>query len=506
MPTRGVPLRLFLTCWVVYCLHFATDFAREHFLVARMVEQHTFTLDPYYGMHPDIFQLPNGHAYHGANPGISMLGAIPYFILHPVVEAVVAGELEARAARGDTSAVYNDPRPARQEFYRTARSHGWDIRFGLIGLITMVFCMAPISAAGAVILNRTLAGAGLSPKLALGGALLYAFGTPIFFRSAYLNQNLAVGVFAFASFALLWNPGEWTGLKPRARLLMAGLLSGLALLCDYSGGVLLGLIGLYAVWKAMRDGTIREAIADGAWFTLGALGPILLLWWYQYSCFGNPFLPPQNYMPSSQYLSGTGYKGVTGPRGDLFSMLLLDPRFGLLVTAPVLCFALLAPYFAWRRRSFLGTRELTFLLVIPLGLILFFSSVVYTRLQYITGIRYLIPAIPFLIVPTLAVLIRVPRIIGLSAALFSFALSWPLAMSRLEEQQTSILANLKAVYLAGFRLPALTTLSRMAAQYAPEAAGSISPLPLFALAGAVIFMIWKVGEPGRPLRADDGSD
>jgi hypothetical protein len=46
----------------------------------------------------------------------------------------------------------------------------------------------------------------------------------------------------------------------------------------------------------------------------------------------------------------------------------------------------------------------------------------------------------------------------------------------------------------------------MAAQYAPEAAGGISPLPLFALAGAVIFMIWKVGEPGRPLRADDGSD
>ena len=59
-----------------------------------------------------------------------MLGAVPYFILRPAVDMIVAREFTARQARGDTSAVYNDPRAARQEFYRRARANGWDVRFG----------------------------------------------------------------------------------------------------------------------------------------------------------------------------------------------------------------------------------------------------------------------------------------------------------------------------------------------------------------------------------------
>ena len=124
MTPRGFSFRLFLTCWLIYCLHLATDFTREHFLVSAIVERHTFTLDPYSGMHDDLFTFTNGHTYHGANPGIAMLGAVPYFILRPAVDMIVAREFTARQARGDTSAVYNDPRAARQEFYRQiGRAH-----------------------------------------------------------------------------------------------------------------------------------------------------------------------------------------------------------------------------------------------------------------------------------------------------------------------------------------------------------------------------------------------
>ena len=58
MPTSGVRLRLFFTCWIVFVLHFATDFVREHYLVISMVEDHTYALDKYYGLHVDIFQNP----------------------------------------------------------------------------------------------------------------------------------------------------------------------------------------------------------------------------------------------------------------------------------------------------------------------------------------------------------------------------------------------------------------------------------------------------------------
>ena len=40
-------IRLFLTCWVVFCLHFATDFVREHYLVVSIVEDASFDLNKY---------------------------------------------------------------------------------------------------------------------------------------------------------------------------------------------------------------------------------------------------------------------------------------------------------------------------------------------------------------------------------------------------------------------------------------------------------------------------
>lgn len=501
MPRTGIGLRIFLTCWMVYCLHYATDFMREHFLVASIVERHTFTLDPYAGRHADLFQF-NGHTYHGANPGISMLGAVPYFALHPLVERVVQGELAKRRAAGDTGAVYNDPRPARQAFYAWARANGFDIRFGLIGLITMVFCMAPLAAAGGVVMFKTLRGAGLSDKLAVGGTLLYAFGTPLFFRSAYLNQNLAVTHFIFAAFAVLWNPGDWTGLAEQKRELLAGFLGGMALLCDYTGAVLLAGIGLYALVRAWPAGGVRGAFQAGVRITLGALGPMVVLWWYQYECFGNAFMPPQKWMPPTQALSDKGWKGVMGPDPALFKMLLFDPRFGLFVTGPLLMLGLLAPL-ARRRSSFQpATRELTALLLFPALVLLFFSSLSYTQLQYIHGIRYVVPAIPFLLVATLVVLLALPRWLSLSLGILSLALGWGLAMGRLEEQHRSILVGLKSVYLGGLRLPALTTLGRMSAQYAPELGGTISPLPAFLLAGAFLWLVWRVEWPARRLGDD----
>jgi hypothetical protein len=54
-------LRIFLTCWLVYVFHFATDFVREHYLVLSMVEDQSYALDKYYGFHVDIFQNPRGY-------------------------------------------------------------------------------------------------------------------------------------------------------------------------------------------------------------------------------------------------------------------------------------------------------------------------------------------------------------------------------------------------------------------------------------------------------------
>ena len=46
----------------------------------------------------------------------------------------------------------------------------------------------------------------LSPWL----ALLYAFGTPVFFRTGFINHNMILGHFTFVAFLAMWNPGKDT--------------------------------------------------------------------------------------------------------------------------------------------------------------------------------------------------------------------------------------------------------------------------------------------------------
>ena len=108
MTIPGLRWRLFLTCWVLYTLHFATDFAREHYLVMSIVDDHSFALDKYYGLHVDIFQnppeAPVQGAHHGANPGISMIAAVPYALLKPAVDLVVNRSLQARAGQSRIAA------------------------------------------------------------------------------------------------------------------------------------------------------------------------------------------------------------------------------------------------------------------------------------------------------------------------------------------------------------------------------------------------------------------
>jgi hypothetical protein len=495
MPTSAIRLRLFLTCWIVFVLHFATDFVREHYLVVSMVEDHTYALDKYYGLHVDIFQNPPNArvqgAHHGANPGISMVAAIPYALLRPAVDFVVNRELAARAARGDTTAVYRDDRPRRVEFYQKIRRMGLDIRFALVGAITMAFCMAPLSAASAVVMFNLLEAMGLLRRTALGLSLLYAFGTPVFFRTGYLNQNLGLGIFAFMAFALIWDPGDRIGWTVQRRFLIAGLLGGLAFLCDYSGAILMGLLGFYAWWRSSDEAGVGGGFRLSLWYLLGCIPGILLLWQYQYASFGNPFLPPQNWMAPVEWID-VGYKGVGGISVTLLRLLLADPRYGLLITTPVALLAVAAPWLARRDPRPLPFREAVVCLTLTAAMVLFFSTVQYTQLQWVTGIRYLAAILPFVFLAAVPALLRLPRILTYGITLLSVVVSWSLAMVR---SQGTVLDNLQHVFVEGFQLPWLTVLSKLATQYAPWLTHGVSALPLMAVTGVVVYLIWRVDSP-----------
>jgi hypothetical protein len=273
-------------------------------------------------------------------------------------------------------------------------------------------------------------------------------------------------------------------------LLLAGLLGGLAFLYDYSGALAMGLLGLYALVRQRDETTWGGAFKDSLWYGLGAVPGVLALWWYQWACFGSFIRPPQAWMPPVEWVD-IGYQGVGGFGADLFRMLLVDSRFGLFVTAPLLVLAIAAPFLVRKGKSFLPPREAWFCLIISLVFIVFFSFVQYTRLQWVTGIRYLAPILPFLFLPAAAVFLRLPRAIGLGLALVSLVINWSIAMVR---SQGTVFENVQRVFLEGPQLPWLTVFGKTATQYAPWLT-AVSPTFILLLTAALIYLIWKVQDP-----------
>jgi hypothetical protein len=321
-------------------------------------------------------------------------------------------------------------------------------------------------------------------------ALAYAFCTPMLFRTAFLNQNLAIAIFSVVAFSLLWDPNgpPRSAAAVRWRYAGAGALGGLSLLSDYSGALSLGLLGLYGLWRALDRGSLARGIALSVWYTVGAVPGIAMLWWYQWASFGDWLHPPQHWMHTVQWIE-VGYKGVGGPQADLFWLLLSEPRYGVFAHAPLLLLALLWPVYRFRRSTLIPGREALFCATLALAYTVFFSSVQYTRLQWVTGIRYLMPVVPFLFLLTADVLRVVPRLVAAAGVAAGFAVSLALTMTR---SQAGSWNAIRSLISDGAQLPVVATLSRFSVKYLPLSGMQLT-LTLYAVAAVLILAVWTIG-------------
>jgi hypothetical protein len=487
-------IRLFLTAWIVFTLHFATNTVREIFPALALGDHFSFRVDEYANMHPDLFEK-EGYGWHiGNNPGASMIAAIPYALARPIIDPIIERAARTRAGQTEPPA-YSSPWPMAREFYREAWRRGFDLKFGLAAFVMQAFCMAPLSALAVVVMFRLLRVVVGSDRRALWLSLLYAFGTPVLFRTGYLNQNLMLGQFAFMGFLAIWNPWPDTRWSSRARYLFAGLTGGASVLLDYSGVVMLLMLFGYGIVKSLKSASRYDAVRHAVYCIAGSVPPILVLWLYQWRSFGNPFLPGQHWMPPVEWIE-LGYQGYGVPQLELLWMLVLDHRFGLFVAAPLVLLALAAPLVDRGDRQLIPGLEQAFLLLTFVALWVFFSGSNYVRLQFNTGIRYMTPILPFLFVLAAVVFVRMPVAAQRLVAIAAVTVSWCLAMHRDVEHPLGMLKPILHVMLGGFELPALTTVGRME-MFQPFFNGPPSPLPLFAVTAAVLAAIWAPGRGPR---------
>ena len=502
---RGLAWRIFVTCWIVFTLHFATDIAREHYPALALGDGLSFRLDEYEGLHPDLFEK-EGYGWHiGNNPGISMLAAIPYALSRPIIDPIVDRVRERRRLSGDTEPPdYASEWPNQRGFFQEAWRRGLDVKLVLAAFVMQAFFMGPVCALSAVLMFFLLRRLTGRDRTAAGLALLYAFGTPLFYRAAFLNHNMVLGIMAFAAFAVLWDPGGARRFSLRAQFILAGLAGGATVLLDYSGAVFLAGLFFYAHARHWDTAPGTAVVARRTlWYSLGALGPLALLWFYQWRSFGHPFLPGQHWMTPVEWIE-LGYQGYGPPQLELLFALIFDHRFGLFVFSPMLLLALFAPFAGrWGRGGDgegadrgVPRRELWASLALFAALWVFFSGSNYTRLQFNTGVRYMSPIIPFLFLLAAVVLARLPTLLARFAAVFSIALTWCLAMYREVERPLGVLDPVLRTLVDGFELPVLSTLERTGGAYGGLGAGGTSALPLMALAAALIACVW-IGRSAR---------
>lgn len=504
--------RIFLTAWIVYSVHFATNVVREHYPAFALVRHGTFQVDEYQGLHPDIFVHRDGHSYIGNNVASSVVAAVPLFLVEPLLNRLEEFDKKRRAEAGTPSGgEYRSPYPLARAFFKQVTERGLTLRFGASTAVTSVLLMAPLSAACVVLLCQLLLDRKVARTRALALALLFAFATPVFFRSAYLNNNLFVMYATLGAFCLLW-PGP-NGPSPVSSLrrFAAGACAGFGFACDYSGLVPLVCLFGYCVLRSRQTASWGRALRESVAFIAGCVPPVLFLLYSQWSMYGNPFLPGQYWMPAVNYTE-RGWRGFSWPRVDVFLFNLFHPSYGMFAFAPILLLSLIPYRGSAPARPILPSLERQFTLLFVISFLLFCAANQYSLMQWNCGFRYLLPVVPFVFLAACEPLARLPWRLLLLVTLLGVGHVWVLCMARdcspdLDTWRYSsglwpwlegigretVPASYLRIWNEGVQLPWLRVLAQTSPPDHPLHNTALLTSGLLAACGIVIAGIWTVG-------------
>lgn len=358
--------------------------------------------------------------------------------LQPVLAAPVYGIY--RAAGGEPSTAH--------------RIHG------NLGLWWVTLWSSVIPFAAVLVMMRRLAVAAVG-NAALSASVALGFGTLMLPYAAELYGHLSATALVF---------GMWLVVRDRAltatRLLIAGLLGGAAIATEYQTALVVAVVVL---------ALLRRADKKLVWLALGASVPLLLLALYQWIAFGDPTTIP--YMLKAQHQHGIVGISVPSPR---YVISIFVGRKGLISTGPSAILAVAGAIWALTRQRGAVRRDAIVALAAFAGLLWVQSGG--SDPPYggeSVGPRYLIPALPFLVVPlaavwarirTLCIVTAVYGVIAMSAALITLHLvprrlaSLPVYIDRVQEGEvvpnvlSMMFGTTGTILLLGLIVAAITAL------------------------------------------------
>ena len=268
------------------------------------------------------------------------------------------------------------------------------LRLGASAVVTSVFLMAPLSAFFAVLVYWFILRRGVDRSRAAWLALLFAFGTPIWYRSAHLNHNMFLMEALFGAFLILFAQPDRRYEPSTQRRAWAGFLLGCAVALDYAGGLPAVILGLYFLWNRRAVAGWAVALRESVPAVLAALPPIAFLLWSQKLMYGGWFTPGQFVMRPVNYTE-VGMKGISWPSLEVLIKNFISPGWGLYTFGPLLLVALWPAPRAEEASWILPRRERRWVAAFIVAFLLFNAANIYSLMQFNTGFRYLLPIVPF---------------------------------------------------------------------------------------------------------------
>jgi MFS family permease len=257
---------------------------------------------------------------------------------------------------------------------------------GIAAYISTVFAIALPSALSVVALFMLLGALnqrfGVRVLLSVG----YAFGTLAWPYSTLLYGHQLAAALLLCALTLLVR-ARHQGAKPH--LFVVGLLLGFSVVSEYPAALGVIPIFIYAL--------IHHSRKEMLWLIAGGAVCAISLAAYHWIAFGGPFTLPYEF--STQKYRGLGYfMGLGVPNWPAFSNTMFTAYRGLFYSAPWLLLGFGGSLFMILQRRFRAES------IVSLSIVLLFVWMTSSLIDswhggWSLGSRYMIPAIPFLVIP-----------------------------------------------------------------------------------------------------------